>query len=40
MQEFDEPLRVRNAEGLEEPNPFAHGRRALSGAAPLGLNRP
>jgi hypothetical protein len=25
MQEFDEPLRIRNTEGREEPNPFAHG---------------
>jgi len=40
MQEFDEPLRIRNAAGIEEPNPFAQGRRALSGSAPLGLNRP
>jgi hypothetical protein len=40
MQEFDEPLRIRNAEGREEPNSIAHGRRALSGSASLGLNRP
>jgi len=39
MGEFDEPLRVRDTDGREILNPFAHIR-ATRDVTPAGINRP